>query len=191
GLGQAGRACHLIGRAGGMAMMRKQLALFTLAAVLAVCGLSAAGADDETAPAGQLETAVFAGGCFWCVEEAFDQVEGVVETTSGYIGGTQPNPTYMEVSAGGTGHAEAVRVRYDPNKVSYRELLNVFWRNIDPTDAGGQFCDRGDSYRSAIFVADAEQRRLAEASKKGVAMELGQPIATEIAPAGEFYPAED
>jgi peptide-methionine (S)-S-oxide reductase len=138
-----------------------------------------------------LETAIFAGGCFWCVEEAFDKVEGVVETTSGYTGGTVEDPTYQQVSAGGTGHAEAVQVRYDPAKVDYVRLLDVFWHNVDPFDAGGQFCDRGGSYRSAIFVATDEQERLAEASKKDLADRFDRPIATGIVPADVFYPAED
>ena len=137
--------------------------------------------------------ATFAGGCFWCVEEAFDHVPGVVSTTSGYTGGHLANPSYQQVSSGGTGHAESVRVLYDPSVTSYEKLLDAFWHNIDPTDAGGQFCDRGDSYRSAIFYHDAEQQRLAEASKQSLERSgrFDEPIATQIVPAGEFYPAEE
>jgi peptide-methionine (S)-S-oxide reductase len=148
---------------------------------------------DQAADVAQLETATFAGGCFWCVEEAFDKVDGVTSTVSGYIGGRTKNPTYKQVSAGGTGHAEAVQVTYDPAVVSYETLLNVFWRNIDPTDAGGQFCDRGDSYRSAIFYHGDHQQRLAEASKQALqrSKPFAEPVATEIAPATEFYSAEE
>ncbi len=141
----------------------------------------------------QVSTAVFAGGCFWCVEEAFDGVEGVISTTSGYTGGHLPNPTYDQVARGGTGHYEAVRVTYDPETVSYRRLLETFWHNIDPTDAGGQFCDRGESYRAAIFHAGEAQKRLAEESR--AELEQSRPFAgeivTEILPASEFYPAEE
>lgn len=135
---------------------------------------------------------IFAGGCFWCVEAAFDAVPGVIATNPGYTGGAIPNPTYEQVSAGGTGHAEAVEVRYDPERTSYRQLLAVFWRNIDPHDAGGQFCDRGDQYRSAIFAVDADQRRLAEESLHSLANSglLSAPITTQIADAGPFYAAE-
>ena len=148
---------------------------------------------DRPAAAVQLETATFAGGCFWCVEEAFDKVEGVTSTVSGYIGGRTKNPTYKQVTAGGTGHAEAVQVTYDPAVVSYETLLNVFWHNIDPTDAGGQFCDRGDSYRSAIFYHGDSQKRLAEASKQALQQSktFDGPVATEIVPATEFYSAEE
>ncbi|WP_448188060.1 peptide-methionine (S)-S-oxide reductase MsrA [Azospirillum sp. sgz301742] len=138
-----------------------------------------------------LATAVFAGGCFWCMEPPFDKLDGVASTTSGYTGGSVANPTYQQVSAGRTGHAEAVQVRYDPAKVSYAKLLEVFWHNIDPVDAGGQFCDRGNQYRSAIFVGNDEEKRLAEQSKEEVAARLKQKIATEIVPATTFYPAED
>ncbi len=141
----------------------------------------------------QQATATFAGGCFWCVEADFDKVDGVISTTSGYMGGSAEKATYKQVSAGGTGHVEVVRIVYDPAKVSYEKLLDVFWRNIDPLDAGGQFCDRGDSYRTGIFVHGEEQRRLAEQSKQALAdsKRLAQPIVTEIVDAGPFYPAED
>jgi peptide-methionine (S)-S-oxide reductase len=137
------------------------------------------------------EKATFGGGCFWCVEADFDKVEGVLSTTSGYTGGKSVNPTYNQVSAGGTGHVEVVEIIYDPAKVSYEKLLDVFWRNIDPLAKDRQFCDSGDQYRSAIFAHNAEQRRLAEASKKKVAQRFEAPIQTEIADAGAFYKAEE
>jgi peptide-methionine (S)-S-oxide reductase len=137
--------------------------------------------------------ATFAGGCFWCMEEAFDKVAGVLSTTSGYMGGRVKNPTYEQVSSGGTGHAEVVQVEYDPAKVSYAKLLDAFWHNVDPTQGDGQFCDYGSQYRSAIFFHDAEQKRLAEASL--AALRKGKPfrgeIVTAIVAASDFYPAED
>jgi len=140
-----------------------------------------------------LKTATFAGGCFWCVESDFEKVDGVVEAISGYTGGQKPNPTYKEVSAGGTGHAEAVQVRYDPDKITYKELLEVFWRHVDPTDAGGQFVDRGSQYRPAIFYHDEEQKRIAEESRAELekSSPFSKPIATEIVPLTEFYTAEE
>jgi len=138
-----------------------------------------------------LKTAVFADGCFWCVESDFDRVPGVVKTVSGYTGGTVANPTYRQVTAGGTGHYKAVEITYDPARVSYEELLTSFWRSVDPTDPGGQFCDRGHSYKTAVFVADDTERRLAETSKQAAADALGKPIATVVLDAGPFYPAED
>ncbi|NJM96378.1 MAG: peptide-methionine (S)-S-oxide reductase MsrA [Phormidesmis sp. RL_2_1] len=139
----------------------------------------------------ELSTAIFAGGCFWCMEQPFDQLPGVVSTTSGYTGGTVENPTYAEVSGGSTGHVEAMEVRYDPQQVSYEKLLTTFWHNIDPLDNRGQFCDQGSQYRSAIFYDTAEQQALAEASKNEIAEQLDQPIATDILPAARFYDAED
>jgi len=145
------------------------------------------------APGGGLAKATFAGGCFWCMEPPFDELAGVVSTTSGYAGGGERNPTYEEVSSGGTGHAEAVEVVYDPAQVGYETLLEVFWRNVDPTTPDRQFCDRGHQYRTAIFVHDATQRRLAEASKQRLAAAgtLPGPIVTEIVAAAAFYPAEE
>ncbi len=179
-------------RPAGLIILFLALAGLGLAAALASSG---DGARNETrAPRpGQTAEATFAGGCFWCVEEAFDEVPGVVSTTSGYTGGHEPDPSYREVSAGGTGHAEGVRVRYDPAVTGYEQLLEVFWRNIDPTDTGGQFCDRGDSYRTAIFYHDAEQRRLAEDSKRSLERSgrFDRPIATQILLVGEFYAAEE
>ena len=140
-----------------------------------------------------LKIATFAGGCFWCVESDFEKVDGVIEAISGYTGGQKPNPTYKEVSAGGTGHTEAVQVRYDPDKITYKELLDVFWRHVDPTDADGQFVDRGSQYRPAIFYHDEEQKRMAEESKAALEKSgrFSKPIATEIVPLTKFYTAED
>ena len=140
-----------------------------------------------------LRSATFAGGCFWCVESDFEKVDGVTEAISGYAGGQKDNPTYEEVSAGGTGYAEAVQVLYDPEKVSYKALLEVFWRHVDPTDAGGQFVDRGSQYRTAIFYSDEEQKRLAEESKKELeeSGRFDKPIVTEIVSLKKFYRAED
>jgi len=140
-----------------------------------------------------LATATFAGGCFWCMEKPFDELEGVVSTTSGYTGGTMEDPTYYQVSAGDTGHVEAVQVRYDPSQVSYDTLLDVFWKNIDPLDNAGQFCDKGSQYRSKIFLHNDEQRQLAEASKQELDQEKfrNSTIATEIESAQTFYPAEE
>lgn len=138
----------------------------------------------------ELATATFAGGCFWCVESDFDSIPGVVKTVSGYTGGITPNPTYEQVSVGGTGHREAVQITYDPSRVTYTDLLTAFWHSVDPTDPGGQFCDRGESYQTAIFVNSDEQRRLAETSKQAVEESLGQTIVTPIEVAGPFFPAE-
>ncbi|MEM9196096.1 MAG: peptide-methionine (S)-S-oxide reductase MsrA [Myxococcota bacterium] len=135
--------------------------------------------------------AIFAGGCFWCMEKPFEERDGVSEAVSGYIGGTEENPTYGEVSSGGTGHTEAVRVVYDPSRIRYEELLHIFWRNIDPTQRNGQFCDRGTQYRSGIFPLNAAQRTAAEASLREVSEEIEGEIVTEITDATTFYRAED
>ena len=135
--------------------------------------------------------ATLAGGCFWCMEPPYDELDGVISTISGYIGGTKKNPTYEEVSAGTTGHTEAVQITYNPTKISYERLLDVFWRNIDPLTANAQFCDSGSQYRSGIFYHDEAQKKLAEASKKRVQSRFKQPVVTEITSATEFYPAED
>ena len=141
----------------------------------------------------KLETATFAGGCFWCMESPFEKLEGVKEVISGYTGGKKENPTYEEVSAGTTGHAEAIQITYDPAKITYAKLLDVFWRQIDPTDAGGQFADRGTQYRSAMFYHDDEQKKLAEKSREELQKSgrFQKPIVTEIVPASRFYPAEE
>jgi len=143
--------------------------------------------------AGEQEKALFAGGCFWCMEPPFEKCDGVVRVTAGYTGGEGENPTYREVCSGETGHYEAVEVVFDPARVDYERLLEIFWRQIDPTDAGGQFADRGSQYRTAIFYFDAEQRRAAEVSKRRLeeAGVFTRPIVTEILPAGPFYPAEE
>ncbi len=176
--------------------MRKILALLLLlfagAAFAAVAGGGSSAQPARQAPrSGGNASAVFAGGCFWCTESDFDHVPGVVSTTSGYIGGRTANPTYEQVSAGNTGHIEAVRVVYDPRRVSYATLAQRFFRTIDPTDAGGSFCDRGYQYRSAIFVANAEERRIADLAKAQAARQLRRPVATLILPAATFFPAEE
>jgi peptide-methionine (S)-S-oxide reductase len=150
-------------------------------AALLIAGLPAFGATAH---------ATFAGGCFWCMVHPFDQLPGVVSVTSGYTGGGKSKPTYEEVSSGATGHAESVDVVYDPAKVSYEKLLDVFWHNIDPFAKNYQFCDHGTQYRSAIFVHDEAQKRAAEASKAGVQKRFKQPIQTEIVPASTFWSAE-
>jgi peptide-methionine (S)-S-oxide reductase len=137
------------------------------------------------------DEAIFAGGCFWCMETAFEGVPGVSAVISGYAGGQKASPTYDEVSAGSTGHAESVKVVYDGKKISYPKLLEIFWHNIDPFSANGQFCDRGSQYRSAIFFADETQRKAAVDSKRAAEATLGKPVVTEIVKAGPFYPAEE
>jgi peptide-methionine (S)-S-oxide reductase len=136
-------------------------------------------------------SAVFAAGCFWCLESDMDKVKGVRSTTSGYSGGKVANPTYQQVSAGRTGHTEVVKVVYDPNVVTYAQLLHVFWRNVDPVTANAQFCDQGSQYRGAVFYGNAEEKKLAEASRAEIAGRFDKPIVTEILPAATFYPAED
>ena len=163
-----------------------QLNTTALAALLAVGTL--AGGRADAAPT---ETAYVAGGCFWCVEADFEEVRGVSEVVSGYTGGEVANPSYRQVVAGGTGHYEAAEIRYDPDVVSYRQLMDLFFRSIDPFDAGGQFCDRGDSYRTAIFVADAAQRQAAQAAKAAAEAELGREVVTPILDFDTFYKAED
>lgn len=172
-------------------LARLTAAALALIATAACSEPASSPSEADQSPEGA-ETALFAGGCFWCVEQAFDQVAGVTGTVSGYTGGDVPEPTYEQVSAGGTGHYEALKVTYDPDRVGYAELLQTFWHNVDPTDPDGQFCDQGDQYRSAVFVAGARQRRLAEASKKALQEdpEAPAPITTEILDAGPFYPAE-
>ena len=137
------------------------------------------------------ERAVFAGGCFWCMQPVFEHTPGVISVTSGYTGGHVKNPTYEQVSSGTTGHMEANEVVFDPARVSYQQLLDLFWHNIDPTDEGGQFYDRGSQYHTALFYVNDEQKKAAEASKKAMETKLGKPIKTQVLPASEFYPAED
>jgi len=164
---------------------------FMILVMLATLGLTANANAEQGTPIG-LSKATFAGGCFWCMEGPFDKLNGVSSTTSGYIGGSNDNPTYEQVSAGWTGHAEAVQVIYDPKKVTYAKLLDVFWRNIDPLTPNAQFCDRGSQYRSAIFYHDAEQKRLAESSKSALEKSgrFKDKIVTQIAEATKFYAAE-
>ncbi len=147
-------------------------------------------ASAQSASAAEPVAAVFAGGCFWCTEADFDKIPGVLSTTSGYTGGKLRDPTYEQVSAGGTGHIEAVRVVYDPARVSYASLAAKFMQTIDPLDAGGSFCDRGYGYRSAFFVANPTQRRVAEALNERAQEILKKPVATLVLPAATFYPAE-
>lgn len=175
-----------------------RLTLLAVAATLVGIAAVAAGpaaepAKKEAPKEAKLAMATFAGGCFWCMEPPFDKLPGVVSTTSGYIGGSKANPTYEEVSEGGTGHAEAVQVVYDPSKVSYTKLLEVFWRNVDPLTPNAQFCDKGTQYRSAIFFHDAEQQRLAEESKRQLEASgrFKQPIVTQLVSASAFYAAEE
>jgi peptide-methionine (S)-S-oxide reductase len=166
------------------------LRLSAIAACL-LAAISGVAAQDKTTQ-DKTATAIFAGGCFWCVEADFDKVAGVLSTTSGYIGGSVKNPTYTQVSAGGTGHAEAVKVVYDPAKVTYAKLLDVYWHNVDPLAKDKQFCDSGDQYRTAIFYTDDEQKKLAEETKQQVAAKFApRTVYTQIVQAGPFYDAED
>lgn len=163
--------------------MRRFIALLALA--FAAVTMPAAAQTPPTA------SVILAGGCFWCMEPPYDKTDGVISTISGYSGGKGANPTYEQVSAGSTGHLEVVKIEYDPAKVSYEKLLEIFWVNIDPLDADGQFCDKGSQYRSAIFFGNEKEKELAEASKKQIADKLGQEVMTDILPAADFYPAED
>ena len=163
--------------------------LFAFAAMLAATALHAA---TVNVPPGHA-VAIFAGGCFWCMEPPYDRIPGVDATISGYTGGRTANPTYEQVSSGRTGHAEAVQVIYDPKKVTYEKLLDIFWHNVDPTVKDQQFCDHGNQYRTAIFYQNEEQRKAAEASKAALdkSKPFKEPIVTQIVMAGPFYPAED
>lgn len=160
-----------------------------LLALLAVAGCTRAPAAPPPGDPPGSAVAVFAGGCFWCTEADFDKIPGVIATVSGFTGGRVANPSYEQVTRGRTGHIEAVRVTYDPARISYRKLADRFYRTVDPLDAGGQFCDRGYQYRTAIFVTK-EQRAEAEAATKAVRGALKRPVATLLLPAGQFYPAE-
>jgi peptide-methionine (S)-S-oxide reductase len=169
--------------------MRRLFACLLIAITSAASATAQTSAPSAGAPASAVAT--FAGGCFWCTEADFDKVEGVLSTTSGYTGGRTTNPTYEDVSRGGTGHTEAVEIVYDPAKVSYNKLLDVFWHNHDLLAKNRQFCDRGEQYRPGIFYRSDEERRLAEASKAVHQARFKQPIQTEITAAGPFYKAED
>ena len=166
---------------------------FSAISVLLMGWFSPAYAGVESSADQGTARATFAGGCFWCMEHPFDELSGVIETTSGYTGGAVENPSYNQVSSGTTGHLESVQIEYDPEQVSYEDLLNVYWRNVDPVDGGGQFCDRGSQYRPAIFYHDADQQQQAEASRQALEDSgiLDQAIAAELIEASEFYPAED
>ncbi len=155
--------------------------------------LNAAENDSKTATqdVSKLAVATFAGGCFWCMEKPFDELDGVASTISGYTDGELLDPTYKQVSAGNTGHTEAIQIMYDPAKISYAKLLDVFWHNVDPLTSDRQFCDGGNQYRSGIYYHDEQQHALAEQSKQKVAEKFGQSIATELDAASEFYPAEE
>ena len=177
--------------------MNKSLSAVSMAGLL-LAGLALWGgtARTQTSPrdaaaSATMRTAVFAGGCFWCMEGPFEALVGVSKVVSGYSGGRTVNPTYKEVSNEDTGHAEVVQVTYDPRKVSYQTLLDIYWRNVDPFDGGGQFCDRGPSYRTEVFVTNEEERRLAEASKAAIVKRFGRAVATPVTAAAPFYEAEE
>ncbi len=179
-------------------MFRSMLALASAALCIAGAAYAAKPAGKPAAasaakPAVRTETAVFAMGCFWCGETQFEQQPGVLSVVSGYAGGAEKNPTYEEVSAGSTGHYESIQVTFDPTKTSYEKLIDLFWHGIDPTQGDGQFCDRGKQYRSVVFVADAHQKQVAEATRAAIEASgvLKKPIVTQILSAGAFWPAED
>ncbi|HEX9932970.1 MAG TPA: peptide-methionine (S)-S-oxide reductase MsrA, partial [Allosphingosinicella sp.] len=167
-----------------------RLALLLLLGFLFACAAERAPQPPRDVPPARIGTAVFAGGCFWCTESDFEHVPGVIDAVSGYTGGRTSEPTYESVSAGGTGHYEAVRVRYDMARIGYAELARLFFRSVDPTDAAGQFCDRGDSYRTAVFVSGRDQRREAEAALAEANRVLGGRAVTPILPLGRFWEAE-
>jgi peptide-methionine (S)-S-oxide reductase len=173
-------------------MTASRWALVVIFAVMAAPGQLALG-EQTGAATSSVARAYFAGGCFWCMEEAFEKIDGVVDAVSGYMGGTVKNPSYEEVSAGKTGHAESVEVRYDPSKVSYTQLLETFWRNVDPITPDAQFCDHGNQYRAAIFYQTDDEKRTAEESKRAIeqSKRFSTPIVTQVTAASEFYPAED
>ncbi len=173
--------------------MRRNVVLSVLTGALLLFGAWNVQWTSQAAAEAIHSKAYFAGGCFWCMEEAFEKVEGVLSATSGYMGGTVSNPTYEEVSAGRTGHAESVEVVYDPAKVNYQKLLDAFWRNVDPITPNAQFCDHGNQYRSAIFFQTDEEKRASDSSKQAIeqSRRFKEPIVTQIAMAQQFYPAED
>ncbi len=175
--------------------MKRAFVISTLAALIAAGSVNMVHAANKQPGASTKEyaKATFAGGCFWCMEPPFEKLQGVISVTSGYTGGVKDNPTYEEVSSGRTGHAEAVEITYDPAQISYEKLLDVFWRNIDPTTKDRQFVDSGSQYRTAVFYHNEGQKRLAEETKAKLERSgrFGKPIVTEIVPAGKFYPAEE
>jgi len=173
--------------------MRRQTALSILTLIVLLIGGWSAQSTDQAAADSTPGKAYFAGGCFWCMEEVFEKIDGVLSATSGYMGGTVSNPTYEEVSAGRTGHAESVEVVYDPAKVSYQKLLDAFWRNVDPITPNAQFCDHGNQYRSAIFFQTDEEKRASDSSKQTIeqSKRFKEPIVTQIVMASRFFPAEE
>ena len=177
---------HIPANTHGSTGMKKMFAAAMAALFVTVGGFSAHAQDKMT----ETKIATFAGGCFWCIESDFDKVPGVLKTVSGYTGGKTDKPTYHEVSRGDTGHREALQITYDPKIVTYAQLLTVFWHSVDPVDPGGQFCDRGVPYETAVFVHNDEQRKPAEASKAQAMKDLGQQIFTPIRSAAQFYRAE-
>ena len=170
--------------------MKRTFILLLSYALIAACTIASSQAQNSS-PA-ETKTAIFAGGCFWCIQPAFDKATGVIKTVVGYCGGTEPNPTYELVSSEKTGYRESIQITYDPAKISYDQLLDIYWRQIDPTQADGQFTDIGPSYRAAIFYGNDDEKRIAEASKQKLARagKFSKPIVTEILPAMKFYPAE-
>jgi methionine-S-sulfoxide reductase len=170
--------------------MKRTLILLISHALIAACTI--ASSQGQNPPPAETKTAIFAGGCFWCIQPAFDKAQGVIKTVVGYSGGTEPNPTYELVSTEKTGYRESIQITYDPAKISYDQLLDIYWRQIDPTQADGQFTDIGPSYRAAIFYGDDNEKKLAEASKEKLARsgKFKKPIVTEIQPTMKFYPAE-
>jgi len=174
-------------------MLRSRWAIAYGLAVIAMLAGHLAVAEQPAAGPASVAKAYFAGGCFWCMEEAFEKVDGVLEVVSGYMGGTVKSPTYEEVSAGKTGHAESVEVRYDPVKVSYTQLLEAFWRNVDPVTPDAQFCDHGNQYRAAIFYQGEAEKRAAEESRQAIeqSKRFSTPIVTQLTAASDFYPAEE
>jgi len=173
--------------------MRRQAVLLVLTVAIFLLGAWSVPSISRAAAGATLGKAYFAGGCFWCMEEAFEKVEGVLSATSGYMGGTVANPSYEEVSAGRTGHAESIEVVYDPAKVSYQTLLDAFWRNVDPITPNAQFCDHGSQYRSAVFFQTDEEKRASDISKQSIeqSSRFKEPIVTQIVMASQFYPAEE
>jgi peptide methionine sulfoxide reductase msrA/msrB len=170
--------------------MKRTLILLLSYALIAACTIASSQAQNSS-PA-ETRTAIFAGGCFWCIQPAFDKATGVIKTVVGYCGGTEPNPTYEIVSSEKTGYRESIQITYDPAKISYDQLLDIYWRQIDPTQADGQFTDIGPSYRAAIFYGNDDEKKIAEVSKENLARsgKFNKPIVTEILPAMKFYPAE-
>jgi peptide-methionine (S)-S-oxide reductase len=173
--------------------MRRLAALLVLAVAVSLIGTWSVKSTSQAAASATPGKAYFAGGCFWCMEEAFEKVEGVLSATSGYMGGTVANPSYEEVSAGRTGHAESIEVVYDPGKVSYQKLLEAFWHNVDPVTPNAQFCEHGSQYRSAIFFQTDEEKHASDTSKQAIeqSRRFKEPIVTQIVMASQFYPAEE